>query len=87
LVDCILSNDTFQDFTVLNPITVSGIRININTWYGKGGGLSYVQIYQSGKQKQRCAFHDFNGYPNENRYIFVSSLEYWQWCLSRKFFK
>ncbi|KAG1309311.1 hypothetical protein G6F64_005408 [Rhizopus arrhizus] len=47
LVDCILSNDTFQDFTVLNPITVSGIRININTWYGKGGGLSYVQIYQS----------------------------------------
>ncbi|EIE75573.1 hypothetical protein RO3G_00277 [Rhizopus delemar RA 99-880] len=47
LVDCILLNDTFQDFTVLNPITVSGIRININTWYGKGGGLGYVQIYQS----------------------------------------
>jgi hypothetical protein len=44
-----LSNDTFQDFTVVTPKTTSGIRINIESWYGKGGGLSYVQIFESGK--------------------------------------
>ncbi|KAI7880797.1 cortical protein marker for cell polarity-domain-containing protein [Mucor mucedo] len=45
--DCTLSNDTYQDFTVVDPITATGIRININSWYGSGGGLGYVQIYQS----------------------------------------
>lgn len=46
--DCILSNATYQDFTVLNPLSSNGIRININSWFGSGGGLGYVQIYQSG---------------------------------------
>ncbi|KAL9548227.1 hypothetical protein MBANPS3_005789 [Mucor bainieri] len=45
--ECILSNDTYQDFTVLDPMTSSGVRININSWYGRGGGLGYVQIFQS----------------------------------------
>ncbi|GAA5809418.1 hypothetical protein MFLAVUS_002826 [Mucor flavus] len=44
---CILSNDTYQDFTVVDPISATGIRININSWFGSGGGLSFVQIYQS----------------------------------------
>lgn len=47
--DCILSNNTYQDFTVVDSITATGIRININSWYGSSGGLGYVQIYQSGK--------------------------------------
>ncbi|CEG69230.1 hypothetical protein RMATCC62417_05336 [Rhizopus microsporus] len=45
--DCVLSNTSFQDFTVMDLMTTSGIRININSWYGQGGGLGYVQIYQS----------------------------------------
>ncbi|KAK4521177.1 uncharacterized protein ATC70_013122 [Mucor velutinosus] len=45
--DCILSNDTYQDFTVLDSMTSSGVRININSWYGQGGGLGFVQIFQS----------------------------------------
>lgn len=35
-------------------MTVNGIRININSWFGKSGGLGYVQIYHEGKAKQRC---------------------------------
>ncbi|KAI9323395.1 cortical protein marker for cell polarity-domain-containing protein [Dichotomocladium elegans] len=48
--DCVLSNDTsiaYQDFTVVDPIPAHGIRIQIDTWYGLGGGLSNVQIFQS----------------------------------------
>jgi hypothetical protein len=46
--DCTLSNATYEDFTVLSTKSVNGIRININSWYGSGGGLGYVQIFQSG---------------------------------------
>lgn len=49
--DCTLSNATYQDFTVLNPLSSNGVRININSWFGSGGGLGYVQIFQSGKEK------------------------------------
>ncbi|RCH80850.1 hypothetical protein CU098_002354, partial [Rhizopus stolonifer] len=45
--DCLLSNDTYQDFTVVNSISTSGIRIYIKSWYGSGGGLGYVQIFES----------------------------------------
>ncbi|KAF7731991.1 hypothetical protein EC973_007096 [Apophysomyces ossiformis] len=48
--NCTLSNDeqiAYQDFTVMNPITTSGVRIYINSWYGAGGGLGNVQIFQS----------------------------------------
>ncbi|KAI8150283.1 cortical protein marker for cell polarity-domain-containing protein [Fennellomyces sp. T-0311] len=48
--DCVLSDDPnveYQDFTVLNSLTATGVRIQIDSWYGQGGGLSNVQIYQS----------------------------------------
>lgn len=45
--DCTLSNATYQDFTVLNPLSSTGVRININSWFGSGGGLGFVQIFQS----------------------------------------
>ncbi|KAL9538674.1 hypothetical protein MBANPS3_010757 [Mucor bainieri] len=47
---CPLSNNSnipFQDFTVVNSISTSGIRINIDTWYGAAGGLGGVSIYRS----------------------------------------
>ncbi|KAI8885682.1 hypothetical protein K501DRAFT_322254 [Backusella circina FSU 941] len=53
---CTLSNDTYQDFTVVTPKTTSGIRINIDSWYGEGGGLSFVQIFES----------DISVHPNLN---------------------
>lgn len=47
---CFLSNDTsipYQDFTVTNNLTASALRININAWYGTGGGLGGVDIFTS----------------------------------------
>lgn len=46
---CYLSNDSttpYQDFTVVNTISTSGIRINIDSWYGSAGGLGGVAIYK-----------------------------------------
>ncbi|KAI8093794.1 cortical protein marker for cell polarity-domain-containing protein [Halteromyces radiatus] len=48
--NCSLSNDPtvqFQDFLVINPNMTTGVRIDISSWYGLGGGLSSVEIYQS----------------------------------------
>ena len=47
---CVLSNDpavTFQDFRILNTSMTSGIAIDIQSWYGVGGGLSSVKVFQS----------------------------------------
>ncbi|GAA5795847.1 hypothetical protein HPULCUR_001209 [Helicostylum pulchrum] len=47
---CILSNDPsipYQDFTVTSPVTTNGIRINIDSWFGSGGGLGNVEIFRS----------------------------------------
>lgn len=49
--NCVLSNDptiAYQDFTVLNSISTNAIRIQIDSWYGDGGGLSSVEIFESG---------------------------------------
>lgn len=43
-----LPNMTYQDFTVVKNINTTGIRIDINSWIGIGGGLGNVQIFQSG---------------------------------------
>lgn len=41
------SNIPYQDFTVVNTVSTSGIRINIDTWYGTGGGFSGISIFRS----------------------------------------
>jgi hypothetical protein len=48
--NCTLSNDpsvTYQDFRILNQSITSGIAIDIKSWYGVGGGLSSVKVFQS----------------------------------------
>ncbi|KAI8879132.1 hypothetical protein K501DRAFT_336282 [Backusella circina FSU 941] len=47
---CYLSNDSnisYQDFTVNNALSTQAIRININSWFGNGGGLGGVEIFHS----------------------------------------
>ncbi|KAI8064243.1 cortical protein marker for cell polarity-domain-containing protein [Gongronella butleri] len=47
---CFLANNAsipYQDFTVQTPINTTGIRIDISSWYGSGGGLGDVQVFQS----------------------------------------
>ena len=48
---CPLSDDpnvTFQDFSFVNVIGMSAFQIDISEWYGKGGGLDGIEIFQDG---------------------------------------
>ena len=48
---CPLSNDPslpYQDFTFFNDVGMNGFRIDISDWYGSGGGLDGVELFQNG---------------------------------------
>lgn len=50
---CPLSNDPnvrFQDFTFVNVIGMSAFQIDISEWYGSGGGLNGIELFQDGEQ-------------------------------------
>lgn len=40
------NNSTAQDFHFVNTVGVSGLRIYVTDWYGSGGGLSGIEIFQ-----------------------------------------
>jgi hypothetical protein len=42
-------NENFQMFTFINRPELVGIQIDILEWYGAGGGLHGIQLFQSGK--------------------------------------
>ena len=39
----------YQDFRFCNTVGMSSFRIDISDWYGKGGGLDGVELFQNGK--------------------------------------
>jgi len=48
---CPLSNDPsekFRDFKFVNPVGMSAFRIDISDWYGKGGGLDGIELFEDG---------------------------------------
>jgi len=48
---CPLSNDPkvpYQDFRFINTVGMSAFRIDISDWYGAGGGLDGVELFQNG---------------------------------------
>lgn len=48
--ECPLSNDSdkpFQDFHFVNIIGMNAFRIDISEWYGNGGGLSGIELFQN----------------------------------------
>ena len=48
---CPLSNDTkvsYQDFRFVNTVGMSSFRIDISAWYGQGGGLNGIELFQDG---------------------------------------
>lgn len=40
------SNVTFQDFHFVNVIGMNAFRIDISDWYGSGGGLNGIELFQ-----------------------------------------
>ncbi|KAI1356987.1 cortical protein marker for cell polarity-domain-containing protein [Xylaria sp. FL0043] len=46
---CPLSNDSsveYQDFHFVNNVGMNAFRIDISEWYGQGGGLDSIELYQ-----------------------------------------
>ncbi|KAK4948780.1 hypothetical protein LTR66_014095, partial [Elasticomyces elasticus] len=45
---CPLSQDsnTYQDFHFANSIGMNGFRVDVSDWYGNGGGLSGIEMFQ-----------------------------------------
>ena len=39
----------FQDFRFWNTVGMSAFRIDISDWYGQGGGLDGIELFQNGK--------------------------------------
>ena len=49
---CPLSNDPkvkYQDFYFVNVIGMSAFQVDISEWYGKGGGLNGIELFQDGE--------------------------------------
>lgn len=43
------SSNSFQDFHFVNLVGMSGFRIDISDWYGQGGGLNGVELFEDGR--------------------------------------
>lgn len=49
--ECPLSHDPnikFQDFHFVNIVGMNGFQIDVLGWYGKGGGLDGIELFQNG---------------------------------------
>ncbi|KAI8580309.1 hypothetical protein K450DRAFT_237864 [Umbelopsis ramanniana AG] len=62
--NCSLSHNksiSYQDFQVVNSFPTQGLRIEIFSWFGCGGGLSFVEIFTSDN-----ILHASNGASSSN---------------------
>ncbi|KAI1828029.1 cellular morphogenesis protein [Xylaria intraflava] len=58
---CPLSNDPnieYQDFYFVNRISMNAFRIDISAWYGQGGGLDSIELFED--DIYNFAINDFN---------------------------
>ncbi|KAI0196872.1 cellular morphogenesis protein [Astrocystis sublimbata] len=65
--ECPLSDDPsvdHQDFHFVNMVGMNAFRIDISDWYGQGGGLKSVELYQD--DVFTFAMNDFNEPPCAN---------------------
>jgi hypothetical protein len=51
-------NTTGQDFTFVNGVGMNAFRIDISDWYGQGGGLNGIELFQN--DIYSYAINDFN---------------------------
>lgn len=43
------NNSTFQDFHFVNTVGMSSFRIDISDWWGDGGGLAGIELFENGE--------------------------------------
>lgn len=49
---CPLSSNTsvpYQDFVFWNTVGMSAFTVDVSDWYGAGGGLDGIELFQNGK--------------------------------------
>ena len=54
--ECPLSSNPsveFQDFRFVNTVGMNAFRIDISAWYGAGGGLNGIELFQNGNDDDR----------------------------------
>ncbi|KAI4919029.1 uncharacterized protein J4E92_008673 [Alternaria infectoria] len=51
-------NTTAQDFSFVNVVGMNAFRIDVSEWYGQGGGLNGIQLFQDAMYSY--AVNDFN---------------------------
>ncbi|OCK84698.1 hypothetical protein K432DRAFT_102210 [Lepidopterella palustris CBS 459.81] len=52
------NNNTYQDFHFVNTVGMNSFRIDISAWYGNGGGLSGIELFEN--DIYSFAINDFN---------------------------
>lgn len=80
---CPLSNDTsveYQDFHFVNRIGTNAFRIDISAWYGQGGGLDSIELYQD--DIFTFAINDFNEPPCANSSTPANSTAIGPWVVT-----
>lgn len=43
------ASNPYQDFSFVNPIGMSGFRVDVSTFFGAGGGFNGIEIFENGK--------------------------------------
>ncbi len=54
---CPLSSNTsvpYQDFIFYNTVGMSAFRIDVSDWYGAGGGLDGIELFQNGELRSQA---------------------------------
>ena len=75
---CPLSSQTsvpYQDFRFINTVGMSAFRIDISAWYGQGGGLDGIELFQNGKLDSHVHFNSSLIVPDIFAYAVDSSNE------------
>ena len=74
---CPLSNDPsvkYQDFRFVNIIGMNSFQIDISDWYGNGGGLDGIELFQDGKL-QRPSVQSYYRFAKTILAIFAYAVE------------
>ena len=45
-------NTSYQDFYFVNSVGMNGWRIDVSDWYGNGGGLDGIELFQNGRSSK-----------------------------------
>ena len=60
-------NTSAQEFTFVNNVGMNAFRVDISDWYGQGGGLDGIELFQNGKPTMPTLVTE----SNHSRYLHI----------------